>query len=82
MGKLKQHSSSKKERTRLWTVLVKTSYNAMVVINYVINKHILVESLIGINSQTSWLAVFLIVYPLSNIYPKIYKECKNIYLSL
>lgn len=55
MGKLKQHRCSEEEWTSLRAVLVKTSYNAMVVINYVINKHILVESLISYYQQREFL---------------------------
>ena len=62
------------------SVVVEASYNAMAVINYVINKHILVEPLMSYYKQQEFLIrriSYLIMYPLSNIYPISIKECKN-----
>lgn len=45
MGKLKRHIGSEREPASLQTVLIETSYNVMVVINYVIVPGILFLSL-------------------------------------
>lgn len=72
MGKLKQHRCSEEEWTSLRAVLVKTSYNAMVVINYVINKHILVESLISYYEQREFLTYCFPHYVAFNILDEIH----------